>query len=130
EYVALALVGVEGAREDDSAKHILAHELAHSHEQFLRLSSFGQHASVFPDDWEGIKLVHAKYAWAEYFAETAAQQCYPDHEMFTVDKFMSFFQNIVDVIEQAINDYRTSHDLEYLWNLCIAKSSDVLTSLA
>jgi hypothetical protein len=126
EYVATALIGLSGSIQDDSAEHTLAHELAHSHEQLLRLITFGQPKQVYSHDWEGIKLIHAKVMWAEYVAERAAHQCFPNHSLFTIEYFMSIFEDALDVMSNAIEAHRTNHDTGYLWNLCGAKTSDLV----
>lgn len=129
EKVALELVGGLKDGQSKRAKHILAHEIVHSHEQFLRLG-LGRLETVPAHDWSAIKLTHAKNMWAEYFVESIAQQCFPIQGLFTIQGFILILTDAIDLMQKALEAHRIKQDIPTLWNLCGSKLSDSITSLA
>ncbi len=121
EVIALALL-----EESNEPVRTFIHELAHIHDNFRFIRTFGHSPIIVPGEWETIRQFLAHSTWAEFYAEStafsdAAEDMISPYITYTVallDKAISLIQN------ESIS-YKTHLNLGLVWATALEQLSGV-----
>lgn len=122
-----AICLVEGDAELQSvATGLLIHELAHVHDDFHYLFTFGSMPPLRPGDWISIRHFIAQSTWGEFFAETAAYPYLRDYGLQDqLDHALTLLSDSRREIEQEISAFQLHQDVHRVWAVAVDKLSAV-----
>jgi len=123
-------IGVDLVNDEEtlrnSAKALLVHELAHIHDDFIHLDTFGRSEPPMNNDWHGIQHAIAIATWGEYFAESIAAPYFKDEtSKLQMTLFFELINGCLHRIQQAISEYQSHDDIVVLWQVAGGEISNM-----